>query len=219
MSGLSNISTFDSAAIEEVKAIKAAIFAYSISRIAVDLYGANYTQSQLESMTTIEAAIAAAVNAGISDTLLIQINNKIDYMNATLESYGLSTVPRATADQVSRSAFNIAQYIAYNKINNSSGPQIYDWWPVGFDTKIGQYGQSLGMRYYFLDNYAYGTAAPLSGPPPDIAGKKPIVIALEQGHIEDGFSNVITTPEVNPGTPDNVVGFDITNYGTVESLY
>ena len=219
MSGLSSISTFDSSAdIDAVKAIKAAIFAYSVSRIAVDLYGADYTKSELESMTTIEVAIATAVNAGISDTLLISINNGIDSINTTLTSYSLAPLPYATADQVSRSAFNIAQYIAWKKINGSSGgpgSHTYDWWPAGFDANIAKYGQSLGMRYYFMDNYDYGEPAS-SYAPAGIAGKKSIVIGLEQGSIPDGFGTIITTFEVNPALVD---GFRInTTNNSVESF-
>lgn len=226
MAGLSDIITIDSDAVNKVKSIKAAIFAYSVSRIANDLFPTGYTQGSLETtiMKTIEAAIATAVNSGISDTLLISINNQIDSMNTTLASYSLEALPHATADQVSRSAFNIAQYIAYMKINKSSTLKSYDWWPAGFDAKIALYGQSLGMRYYFMDNYNYGVAVDTHGAFPAIDGKKSIVIGLEQGSgISDGFGKRITTMEVNPGSPNNVKGFDIittdgATQGTIEAL-
>jgi hypothetical protein len=100
MYGLSGITTFDSSAVDAIKSIKAAIFAYSVSRIASNEYGADYDLADLNTplMISVEAAIATAVNSGISDTLLIAINNQIDSMNTTLATYGQAALPHATAE-------------------------------------------------------------------------------------------------------------------------
>lgn len=201
MANLAGITTFDSSAIEEVKKIKASIYAYSVSRIAEDYFGtSNYNLSSLEgtTMKTIEAAIAQAVNSGISDTILVGINNQIDQVNISIEAMAHSSaynMPHATADQISRSAFNIAEYIAYMKINESSGPQMYDWtvpW-----TTIPLWGQALGMRYYFRDNYNNGPTIP-NQPGNPYSGLTPAQVALKAGDLHDAFGTAITSSEVNP---------------------
>jgi hypothetical protein len=209
MYGLTNITTMNAAAIESIKQIKASIFAYCISRIASHEYPAGYTQANLSSdlMLTIEAAVAAAVDEGISDTLLIQINDQIDVINATIESFpgGSSyTMRHATADQVSKSAFNIAQYII-DQMLSSTPP--YSWNSSWFI--IPDWGQSLGVRYYFMDNYNYGNVMP-SGAPTGFAGYTSAQAAINTIHIIDATGRPVTSLEVNPANTNPngaVLGF------------
>ena len=217
MVDLSTTTTFDAAGINAVKGIKSAIYAYSVSRIAIDYYGANYTEADLSTpfMGTVEAAIATAVNDGISDTILIGINNQIDQVNISIESLAGGSkaydVPHATADQISRSAFNIADYVAYMKINNSpGGAHSYNW--VVPSALIPRWGQGLGMRYYFRDNYNSGASIP-GGP---YAGMKATQVALLVGNIKDTWGNSITSTEVDPAT---INGYRIkTTDGSIESF-
>ena len=165
-------------------------------------------------MATVEAAIATAVNSGISDTILIGINNQIDQVNISIESLAGGShaydMPHATADQVSRSAFNIAEYIAYEKINNSTAPHTYDW--VVPSALIPRWGQGLGMRYYFRDNYNSGASIP-AGP---YAGMTATKVALLVGNIMDTWGNSITSMEVNPAS---INGYRIkTTDGSIESF-
>ncbi len=224
MGNLHAMQVIGAGGIALVKGIKASIVAYSVSRIAVDEYGANYTESDLKTtlMQSVESAIGEAVNDGISDNVLNKMNAKILYQNAHKPNSNAPDMNLATADEIAKSAFNIAKYIADMKIANHAGGPAPNWtypWNQPSDTSLEAYGKSLGMRYYLMDNYPLNVAPPQAGP---YAGKTAIQIALETGTISDEYGTVITTWEVDPDSSNSlgaVVGFDINDTtGTVEAL-
>ena len=199
--------------INDIKRIKAAIVAYSVSRICSDYAGTpNYSASDLTStfMQTVETAVASAVADGISDILLAKINATID-ATALLTGHQM---PHATADQVARSAFNIAKFIADKKINST--PKYS--WPVSSEAILKKYGQALGMRYYMWDNYYTPPLQPGTN-------KSGVQLAIESGTVTDEWGITLHPSDIDPGpggpaNPTLVLGFDINiSTGTVESLY
>jgi hypothetical protein len=223
MGNLAAMQEIGAGGIALVKGIKASIIAYSVSRIASDEYGPNFTEANLKTtlMISVEQSIGQAVNDGISDNVLNRMNAKIIAQNNNKPNPNAPNMALATADQIAKSAFNIAKYIADKKIASRLGTPptaTYPYTQPG-DTTLEAYGKSLGMRYYLMDNYPYNIAPPQAGP---YAGKTAIQIALESGQISDEAGTIITTAEVNPGS-DNplgaVVGFAInTASGTIEVL-